>query len=58
MILQRIRPGELEVAERTVVRHVAVLGLHVARYVAPLQLIATLLASVGASLVGHLTMSY
>ena len=55
MILQRIRPGKLEVAELTVVSDVAVLGLHVARHVSPLQQLTTLGTCVGAPLVRHLS---
>ena len=55
MILQTIRPGELEVTELTVISDVAVLGLLVARYVAPRQHLATLFTCVAAPFVRHLT---
>lgn len=58
MILQSIRPGELELAEVAVVSNVAVLGLFVARYVAPLQHLTTLFTFVGTPFVRHLTISY
>ena len=58
MILQRIRPGVLKVAEFAVVSDVTVLGLHVARDVAPTEHLATLFTCVGAPLVRHLSIFY